>query len=235
MLALHSQTLNLISVIITLVSAGVTLLTWYHHRGSPGLRGWAIALLLSGAASLLYSIRGPDTPFHVLLVTDTLFVAGFASMWVSMRRFNDPRLAMTRMAMMVGGVTAVFLVLYFLGYQGGPGMRAHSVIFSLFVFTLALAAAWETWRGRHLDGLRSRSIAALALVGIAVARFARATTVVSYGIGLIDLPTRIVIQGYTVYFTTVCILVVTFGLVLMANERFEREYALQAKGPGAAE
>ncbi|CAN5800027.1 hypothetical protein BH11PSE3_BH11PSE3_34850 [soil metagenome] len=235
MLALHSQTLNVISVIVTLVSAGVTLLTWYHHRGSPGLRGWAIALLLGGAGSLLYSIRGPDTSFRVLMATDTLFVAGFASMWVSMRRFNDPQLAMARMAMIVGGVTAIFVVLYFLAYQGGPGMRAHSVIFSLFVFSLALAAAWETWRGRHLDGLRSRSIAAFALVGIAFARFARATTVVFYGLGFIELPTRIIIQGYTIYFTTVCILVVTFGLVLMANERFEREYALQAEGRGAAE
>lgn len=36
----------------------------------------------------------------------------------------------------------------------------------------------------------------------------------------------VVAQGYAQYFTTVCILAVTFGLVLMAHERFERQYAI---------
>lgn len=35
------------------------------------------------------------------------------------------------------------------------------------------------------------------------------------------------------YFTTVCILAVTFGLVLMAHERFERQYAISPV-PGRA-
>ena len=230
MIALHSSTLNLISVIVTLVSAGVSLLTWYHHRGGPGLRGWAIALLLGSAGTFLYSLRGPETPFRMIVVGDALFVAGFAAMWMSMRRFNDPRLATALMAMIIGGITSLFVLLYTVAWQAGPAVRAHSVVFSLFVSVLALAAAWETWHGGRLDGLRSRPIAALALAGIAAARFARAATATLAGMGLLDVQTRIVMQGYALYFTTVCILVVTFGLVLMANERFEREYAMLADG-----
>ena len=40
---------------------------------------------------------------------------------------------------------------------------------------------------------------------------------------MIEPEVGVVAQGYALYFTTVCILVVTFGLVLMAHERFERQ------------
>ena len=48
-----STTLSLISILVTFVGAGVSLLTWYYHRDAPGLRGWAIALLLGGMGALL--------------------------------------------------------------------------------------------------------------------------------------------------------------------------------------
>lgn len=104
--------------------------------------------------------------------------------------------------------------------------RAQSIVFSLFVCILASLASGETWRGRHLDGLRSRPIAALALAGIAVARLVRAAMVFAQGVGMLDPDVGGIPQGYAQYFTTVCILVVTFGLVLMTHERFERQYAI---------
>lgn len=227
MLHLNLPTLNLVSVIVTLVSAGVSLLTWYHHRGGPGLRGWALALLLGSAGSYLYSLRGPDTSFRLILTGNALYVAGFAAMWVSMRRFNDPSLASELMAATTAAITTVFVLLFVLAWQAGPGIRAHSVVFSLFVFSLTTAAAWETWRGWRLDGLRSRSVAAIALAGIALVPLLRAGALVLVGMGLLDLADWATIRNYGNYATTVFILVVTFGLVLMANERFERQYARQ--------
>ena len=35
---LHAPTLQFVAVLVTLVAAGVSLLTWYHHREGPGLR-----------------------------------------------------------------------------------------------------------------------------------------------------------------------------------------------------
>jgi hypothetical protein len=45
----------------------------------------------------------------------------------------------------------------------------------------------------------------------------------------------VVAQGHALYFTTVCILVVTFGLVLMAHERFERQNVISTEAGRAAE
>jgi hypothetical protein len=234
-LALHQPTLHLVGIIVTLVAAGVSLLTWYHHRDGPGLRGWALALLLGSAGTLLFSLRGPDASFRFILLGDALFVAGFATMWMSMRRFNDPTIGAELLGAVVAAVTIVFAALFTLAWQVAPQARAQSTVFSLFVFILASLAAWETWRGRRLDGLRSRPIAALALAGIAAARLARAAVEAVQGMGMVDPQVGAIVQGYALYFTTVCILVVTFGLVLMANERFERQYALSTEGERAAE
>jgi hypothetical protein len=235
MLILHSPTLNLVSIIVTVVAAGVSLLTWYHHREGPGLRGWAIALLLSGAGTLLFGLRGPDASFRVILFGDTLFVAGFAMMWMSMRRFNDRGVSMELMGVIVVAIIIVFAALFTLAWQVAPAARAQSMVFSLFVCGLALAAAWETWRGRRLDGLRSRPVAAVALAGIAFSRLIRAAMVMAQAMDMIEPSVGVIAQGYALYFTTVCILVVTFGLVLMANERFEREYAMSTDPGRAAE
>jgi hypothetical protein len=224
--ALHAPTLNLVGIVVTLVATGISLIAWYNHRGSPGLRGWALALLLGSAGTLL---------FRFILLGDALFVAGFATMWMSMRRFNDPTVGAELMAVIVAAITLVFAALFTMAWQVAPVARAQSIVFSLFVFILALLAAWETWRGGRLDGLRSRPIAAFALAGIAIARLARAVMVFLQGLGLVDASTTAIAQGYAHYFTTVFILVVTFGLVLMANERFEREYAMSVGGTGTAE
>lgn len=235
MLILHPPTLHLVSVIVTVVAAGVSLLTWYHHREGPGLRGWTLALVLSSVATYLFGLRGPDSSFRMVLAGDALFVAGFATMWMSMHRFNDPGMTARLMAVMIAAVVIVFAGLFTVAWQAAPVARAQSVIFSLFICLLALAAAWETWRGRRLDGLRSRPVAAVALCGIALARLIRAVMVLVQGMGMIEPDVSAIAQGYALYFTTVCILVVTFGLVLMAHERFERQYAMSTDPGRTAE
>ena len=215
MLALHAPTLHFVAVLVTVVAAGVSLLTWYHHRDGPGLRGWALALLLGSAGTFLFGLRGPDPSFRFILMGDALFVAGFATMWLSMRRFNDPAMGAELAGVIVAAIVLVFV--------------------ALFVFILASLAAWETWRGRQLDGLRSRPIAALALAGIAVARLAQAVMVSADGLDVIESEVVVIAQGYALYFTTVCTLVVTFGLVLMAHERFERQNVISTEAGRAAE
>ncbi len=218
-MGLHSATLHVISVFVTLTAAGVSLLTWYLHRESIGLRGWAIALLLSTLGTVLLSVRGPATPFAHVAAADVLFVAGFATMWMSMRRFNDGRMAPLRTAMVVAAICSVFLALFTFAWHVGAAVRAHSIVFSLVVGGLALLTAWETWRGGRRDGLRSRRIAAAALIGIALARLVRVAMLGLMVAGMVDPQAVAVVQGYGLYMTTVCILAVTVGLVLMANER----------------
>ncbi len=88
-MTLHLPTLDIVAVFTTLVAAGVSLLAWYRHRDAVALRSWAAALVLGSVGALLFSLREPSTSAAVFVAADGLCVASFATMWVSMRRFNS--------------------------------------------------------------------------------------------------------------------------------------------------
>jgi hypothetical protein len=216
---LHPPTLDIVSVFATLVAAGVSLLAWYLYRDAVALRSWAAALVLGAVGAVLFSLRGPSTSAVVFVMADGLTVASFATMWVSMRRFNGDASTPVRMAMVAGAITCLFVFLVTLSWQMGAALRAQSLLFSLFVGGLALATAWETWHGGRQDRLQSRRIAAVALAGIATARLVRVAMLGLDWFDIMDPETCDVAWGYGMYFSTVCVLVVTFGLVLMASEQ----------------
>ena len=224
MSALHPATLQLVSTIVALSAAGISLLCWYNHRGGPGLRGWAAALLMSSVGFVLFGLRGPETSFRFVLLGNAVFVAGYVCLWMGMRRFNDPTLATELMASVVVAMTIVFAALFTIAWQVDP-LRGQSIVFSLAIALLAAAAAWEAWRGGRIDGLQSRPIVTAGLLGIALARLARSATLLAQNFDLLGVPTGRVLRSYTDYAVTVCIVVVTFGLVMLASERFERDHA----------
>jgi hypothetical protein len=227
---LHLPTLDIVNVFTTLVAAGVSLLAWYLYRDAVALRSWAAALVLGSVSALLFSLRSPATSAAVFVMADALCVASFATMWVSMRRFNGDKSTPLRMAITATAITCVFVLLVTLSWQMGAALRAQSLVFSLFVGGLALATAWETWRGRRQDGLQSRRIAAFALAGIAAARLIRVGLLALDWFNVVDPITADIAWGYGMYFSIVCVLVVTFGLVLMANEQ---QYVRQTDPYGA--
>lgn len=227
---LHPSTLDLVAVFTMVVAAGVSLLAWYRHRDAVALRSWAAALLLGSVGALLFSMRSPTTSAIVFVTADSLCVASFATMWVSMRRFNSSKATPLRVSLVAVAITCAFVLAVTVSWQMGSALRAQSLVFSLFVGGLALATAWETWRGGRQDGLQSRRIAAVALAGIAAARLVRVGLLVIDWVDLAEPQTVDMIWGYGIYFGTVCVLVVTFGLVLMANERSERQVAQQIDG-----
>lgn len=216
---LHLPTLDIVSVFATLVAAGVSLLAWYLYRDAVALRSWAAALVLGSVGALLFTLRGPATSAAVFVTADALCVASYAAMWVSMRRFNGDPASPLSMAIVVAAVTSVFVLLVTVSWQMGAALRAQSLVFSLFVGGLALVTAWETWRGGRQDGLRSRRIAAIALAGIAAARLVRVALLALDWFDIVDPDTADMAWGYGIYYSTICVLVVTFGLVLMANEQ----------------
>ncbi|MFO1084344.1 MAG: hypothetical protein U1E21_07265 [Reyranellaceae bacterium] len=224
-MSLDPIVLNLVSTIVILASAGVSLLTWYYHRDAPGLRPWTIALLLATCALVLYGQRAEYTPGWLIFTADLLFVAGFAMMWMSLRRFNDRRIGPNRVMIEAAMVCAVFTVLSFTSWQLGGGRLLQSGLRTVFICLLSGAAAWETWRGGRQDGLQSRAVAASALAGIALIRAVRTVVVALQLSGMVDATVGRTVQNYTVYITTGCMLIVTFGLILMATERAERERA----------
>lgn len=221
-MALDATTLLAVGIVVRLTAAGIALLAWYIHREVVCLLGWSAAMLLSALAMVVGSFRGETNALELTLATNLLFLAGYALMWTSMRRFNDDRLSPLQQALVVLTVCGVFAVLFILTWQFGSPRRAQSALFAIFIAGLTLVAAWETWRGYRCDGLRSRHIAAAALVAIAVTRFLRVGLIVLQSQGLVSQSTGELLQSYSLYVNIVFLLVATAGLALMAQERVDR-------------
>jgi hypothetical protein len=226
---LHLPTLDIVGVFTTLVAAGVSLLAWYRHSDAVALRSWAAALVLGSVGTILFTLRGPGTSPLLFVAADALCVASYAAMCTSMRRFNGNQGPPLRMAIAVVAMAASFVLLVSASWQMGAALRAQSLLFSLYVGGLAAITARETWYGGRWEGLKSRRIAALALAGIAAARLFRVALLGLDWFDIVDPDVADRIWGYGIYFSTVCVLVVTLGLVLMAGERqHARELASQA-------
>jgi hypothetical protein len=224
---LNVKTLYLIGGIVTLASAGATLLTWYHHRDAPGLRAWAAALLLTVLGALILRLRTSDADLAPVLAADMLIVAGFAAMWLSLRFANQGRTDLVRMIAIAVGIGVAFLALFVVLRALGVGRQAASIPFSLFLGLLGLASAWEIWQGRRKDELRSRLPAALAFVGLGIARVVRAGVLGFEVTHVLPPGAAAATHPYTLYATIVFTVVVTYGLVMMANEQAGRREAMQ--------
>ncbi|CAM9696323.1 unnamed protein product [Phaeothamnion confervicola] len=221
-MVLDASVLLFVSILVRLAASGIALLAWYVHRDVVCLLGWAAAMFLSALAMWMGSFRGGANDLPVTLMTNLLFLAGYTLMWTSLRRFNDDRLSLGRQVLAVLAVGTAFALLFLLVAELGWPRRVQSALFALFIAGLTLVAAWETWRGFRHDGLRSRHIAAGALAGIAATRLVRIGLIAVQSAGLVSPGTAEMVQSYTLYANILFLLVATAGLVLMAQERFDR-------------
>ena len=224
---LNVKTLYLIGAIVTVCGAGATLLTWYHHREAPGLRAWTAALLLTSLGALILRFRTSQEDVTLGLAADMVIVTGFSVMWLSLRFANQDRKDLVRLVAFSIAISVAFLAAFILLCAIGAGRQAASIPFSLFLGLLGLASAWEIWEGRRRDDLRSRLPAALAFVGLGIARVFRAGVLGFEVIHVLPPGAAAATHPYTLYATIVFTLVVTYGLVIMATEQALRREAMQ--------
>ena len=224
---LNVKTLYLIGGIVTVCSAGAAFLTWYLHREAPALRAWTAALLLTSLGALILRFRTSQADVALSVAADMVIVAGFAAMWLSLRYANRGFNDLIGLSLACISVALVFLALFVVLRGLGAGRQAASIPFSLTLGLLGLASAREIWQGRHRDRLQSRLPAALAFVGLGVARVIRAGVLGLEVIHVLPPGAAAATHPYTLYATIVFIVVVTYGLVMMANEQAGRREALQ--------
>ena len=122
---------------------------------------------------------------------------------------------------MTAGLLAV---LFSVAALAGADMHARIAIASTEIAGLALAASWEVLKGSERESLRARRPTAVAFVIVAVAMIARvgqALFTASPGQEIVFYdPT----DGLALFVTTVCLVAVTLGFMMMTTERLQHQY-----------
>lgn len=214
-------TLYLLNFVVTFVMAGIYFFSSFHHRDVLGVRGWATALLLGALGSLELSLRTKSSPLPLVIMANSLVVAGYATVWMSVRRFNSGERALNYAVV----PTVLFVVVFTAALLGGADVNVRVALCSLTIAILSLLASWEVYRARGGEPLNSRIPTAFALLLLAITMTVR--MVFSF---LSDPPVGETTpfydptQGITLLVNSICVVAMTLGFLMMAHERLRRHY-----------
>jgi predicted signal transduction protein with EAL and GGDEF domain len=218
---LDAKTLTWVNIVITFVTSGVTYLVWSYQPRIHGLRGWSIGLTLCGFGWLMVLLHASPVPAAMTIIANSLVVAGYSTAWLSIRRFNDDSFDARRVMTSVIFFTALFTVVWLAGAE----LRDRVIMVSLLTGCLVLLAGLEIFKGSRDEPLQGRFPTALAFAVLGAAMVVRA------GLSLYhpspaqgaeyDDPTL----GVALFITTICLIGITLGLLMMSTERLRNRYA----------
>lgn len=219
-------TLYLLNFVVAFVMAGIYFFSWLHHRDVAGVRGWATALALGALGSLELSLRTTSSPLPLVVMANSLVVAAYATVWMSVRRFNTGERALNRAVI----PTALFFVIFTAALVGGADVNVRVALCSLAIAILSLLAGWEVLRARISEPLISRIPTALALLITSIAMVVRIV------FSLLEAPPQDPAtpfydptQGITLLINTICVVAMTLGFLMMAHERLRHHYESLAR------
>lgn len=219
-------TLYLLNFVVTLVMSGIFFFSWADHRDVRGVRGWASALALGAVGSLELSLRTNSSPLPLVIMANSLIVAAYATLWMSVRWFNTGE----RNVKLAVLPTALFVVAFTAALVGGTDVNVRVALCSIAIAILSLLAGWEVIRVRTSEPLSSRIPTALALLVTSLAMVVRVV------FSLLEDPPQDPTapfydptQGITLLVNTICVVAMTLGFLMMAHERLRQHYARQAR------
>jgi diguanylate cyclase (GGDEF)-like protein len=214
-------TLYLLNFVIAIVMAGIYFFSWFHHRDIIGVRGWATALFLGALGSLELSLRTNSSPIPLVIMANSLVVAGYATVWMSARRFNTGERSINYAVI----PTVLFVIVFSVTIVAGTDVNVRVALCSLAIAVLSSLAGWEVYRARISEPLVSRIPTALALLLMALAMVVRII------FSLLEDPPKEPTtpfydptQGITLLINTICVVAMTLGFLMMANERLRHHY-----------
>lgn len=214
-------TLYLLNFVIAFVMAGICFFSWIHHRDILGLRGWATALSLGALGSLELSLRTHSSPIPLVIMANSLIVAGYATVWMSVRRFNSGERALYHVII----PTILFVVFFSAALLGGADVNVRVALCSLAIAILSSLASWEVFRARIAEPLSSRIPTAIALLLIAFAMIVRMVfSMLTDPPQVATTPFYDPTQGITLFANTICVVAMTLGFLTMTNERLKHHY-----------
>lgn len=214
-------TLYLLNFVIALVTSGIFVFSWSHHRDVLGVLGWATALALGAVGSLELSLRTSSSPLPLVIMANSLVVAGYATAWMSVRRFNTGERALNHAVI----PTALFFVVFTAAVVGGTDVNERVAVCAVAIAILSLLSGWEILRARVSEPLVSRFPTALALLIIFLAMVVRIV------FSLLEDPPQEPTtpfydptQGLTLLINSICIVAMTLGFLMMTHERLRHHY-----------
>jgi diguanylate cyclase (GGDEF)-like protein len=129
-------------------------------------------------------------------------------------------------------LVAATLVLFGLPFAiltlAGVDVRGRVLMVSLAIALLSLLAAWEVFRPWANEPIAGRIPTAMAFAVIGLAMLIRAGFALFGEPAPADTPYYDATQGSMLFVNTVCLVAVTIGLLMMANERLRRRYEAMA-------
>jgi diguanylate cyclase (GGDEF)-like protein len=218
---LDAKTLTWVNIVIAFVTSGVTYLVWSYQPRIRGLRGWSIGLTLCGFGWLIVLLHASPVPAAMTIIANSLVVAGYSTAWLSIRRFNDDSFDARRV------VTAVlfFAALFTVAWLAGAELRDRCIMVSFLTGCLALLAGLEIFKGGRAEPLQGRFPTALAFAVLGSALVIRAGLSLYHPLPAqgaeYDDPT----PGVALFITTICLIGITLGLLMMSTERLRNRYA----------
>ena len=219
-------TLYLLNFVVAFVMAGIFFFSWSHHRDVPGVRGWAVALALGALGSLELSLRTSSSPLPLVIMANSLVVAAYATVWMSVRRFNTGERVLNYAVI----PTVLFCVIFTIALVNGTDVNVRVALCSLAIAILSLLAGWEVLRARISEPLISRIPTALALFIMCIAMVVRIV------FSLLEEPPQEPAtpfydptQGITLLINTICVVAMTLGFLMMTHERLRHHFESLAK------
>ena len=218
------KTLFLINVAVLLLSSAISCYFWRHHRDNTGLLWWAFGTGICTPGIVMLGIAGPQPPVVIGLTSASLLIAGFATCWQSIRRFNGRPVLTAHVALIVlVFVSAIGLA----DYKGAPINQRVALLF-LGLSLCAVLGCWEVIRGYKHEPLNSRLPMAAILAVLTAVLVLRASWTAFQPEGLTPESYYDPLHGIASMIVSIGILCLTFGMMMMANERVSTQYQKRA-------
>ena len=217
-MAVEIKTLYILSFILAFAMAGMVFFSWLHQRDAHGLRALAAGLVLGALGLVEMSLRTKTSPAALVIMANTLVIAGYATVWMALRRFNTGALSFG----FAITPAALFLVAFSILLLSGADVHHRVAFGSATIAILTLLCGSEVLRARRSDPLPSRVPTALAFFVITVSLCVRCVASLTSEAPAKSTPFFDPTQGVTLFVNIVCVVALTLGFLMMTNERLLR-------------
>jgi diguanylate cyclase (GGDEF)-like protein len=209
--------------LVLLVNTAALGVTMRLNRSVPGTSHWFAGFGMLCLSLCLLATQNLLHPLVSTVLADSLLVAGYATLWLGVRRFKDDR--RNHIAyLFVGLILFALVVSYFSVVQ--PDAPVRIALVSAVIAVQLAALAREFWRGTGHALISARLTAAVCL-GQSLLHLGQAGALIA-GVSLESVFQQSVFNQIVFLVGFVTSIMLAFGLIVMTTERLQTDLRRQA-------